>query len=76
MSDPGEDTLDDSCLLSIRLKSGLTSALADGDIAESEWSTGHDIERSALCCMPLTAPTTLHELGSLIFGNDALHLEQ
>ncbi len=26
--------------------------------------------------MPLTAPTTFHEFGSLIFSNDALHLEQ
>ena len=26
--------------------------------------------------MPLPAPTALHELGSLIFSNDALHLEQ
>jgi hypothetical protein len=26
--------------------------------------------------MPLTAATPLHEFGSLIFGNDALHLKQ
>jgi uncharacterized protein YgbK (DUF1537 family) len=26
--------------------------------------------------MPLTAPATLHELRSLIFSDDALHLEQ
>src|SRR5271166_2196543 len=74
--DPGEDSRDDSCLLSIRLKSGLASALANRDVPVSEWSTGHDIQRSALGCMPLTAPTTLHELGSLVFSNDALHLEQ
>src|SRR5271165_4626878 len=74
--DPGEDSLDDSRLLSIRLKSGLASACANRDIPVSEWSTGRDIQRAALCGMPLTAPTTLHEFGSLIFGNDALHLEQ
>jgi hypothetical protein len=26
--------------------------------------------------MALTAPTPLHELGALIFSNDALHLQQ
>src|SRR5271165_4842183 len=39
-------------------------------------STGHDIHGATLCGMPLTTPTTLHEFGSLIFSNDALHLEQ
>ena len=73
---PGEDSLDDMCLLSIRLKSGFASALANRDIPVSEWSTGHDIHGATLCVMPLTAPTTFHEFGSLIFSNDALHLEQ
>src|SRR5208337_3715447 len=42
---PREDSLDDSCLLSIWLKSGLPSALANGDVPVSKWSAGHDIQR-------------------------------
>ena len=60
----------------IRLKSGLSSALANRDVTVPEWSAGHDIHGTALRCMPLTAPATLHELGALVLGNDALHLEQ
>jgi len=73
---PGEDSLDDSCLLNIGLKPSPASALANRDVPISEWSTGHDIQRAALRCMPLTASTTLHELGPLIFCDYALHLEQ
>jgi hypothetical protein len=72
-ADPREESPDDSCLLSIQLKSGLSSALAHRVMAVSEWSTGHGIQRSVPCCMLLTTATPLHLFGSFIFGNDAMH---
>ena len=68
--------MNDACLLRIRLKSGLPSALADRDVPVSKWRARHDIQRAALRGVPLAAPTPLHELGAFELSNDALHLEQ
>jgi hypothetical protein len=63
-------------LFRIRLKLGLAASFPDRYVPVSEWSTRHDIQGAVLCRMALTTPTALHELGALIFSNDALHLEQ
>lgn len=68
--------MNDSCLPSHRFESGLATTFANGDVAVSEWSVGHHIERSALCRMLLASSAPLHDLGSLIFSDDALHLQQ
>src|SRR6516165_9670536 len=74
--DPGEDLPNHMFLFRIRLKLGLAASFPDRYVPVSEWSTRHDIQGAVLCRMALTTPTALHELGALIFSNDALHLEQ
>jgi hypothetical protein len=63
-------------LFCIQLILGLAFSFPDRYVPVSEWSTGHDIQRAVLRCVALAAPTPLHELGALVLGNDALHLEQ
>jgi hypothetical protein len=75
-ADPREDLLDYAGLLGYWLKSRVTSPFTDRHIAISEWSTRHHVERPTLSGMLFSSPTPLHDLGSLIFGDDALHLEQ
>src|SRR5260370_28814410 len=54
----------------------MTSAFPNGDIAVSEGSVGHHVERSALCRMLFASSAPLHDLGPLIFSDDALDLQQ
>jgi len=75
LSDPREDLPDYPGLLRYWLKSRLTSNLANRYIAVPEWSTGHDVERPALGRVLLASPTPLHDLGPLVFGDDALYLQ-
>jgi hypothetical protein len=75
-ADPREDLLDYPCVLGHRLKSRLTAAFTDRHIAISERRAGHHVKRPTLSSMLLPAPTPLHDLGSLILGDDALHLQQ
>jgi hypothetical protein len=75
-ADPREDLLDNSCLLGNWLESRLTATYADRHIAISERSPGHHVKRPTLGSMLLPSPTPLHDLGSLIFSDDALHLQQ
>src|SRR6266851_363822 len=75
-TDPREDLLDNSRLFSNGFKSRLTFAFANRNVTISEWCTRHHVERTALGCMLFTPPTPFHDLGSFIFGNDTLHLEQ
>jgi len=74
--DPREYLLDYPCLLGYWLKSRLTTAFTYRHIAISERRPGHHVKRPALSSMLFASPTPLHDLGSLIFGDDALHLEQ
>jgi hypothetical protein len=76
LSDPGKDLLDYPCLFRDWLKSRLTSTLADRDIAVPERSARHYVERTALGCMFLASATPLHDFGPLVFGDDALYLQQ
>jgi hypothetical protein len=75
-SDPGKNLLNYSCLFSHWFEPGLTSAFPNRDIAVSEWSVGHHVERSALCGMLFATSAPLHDLGSLIFSDNALHLQE
>src|SRR5208337_416208 len=75
-ADPRENLLDYPCLFGHWLKSRLAAALTDRHIPISERRPGHDVKRPTLSSMLLPSPTPLHDLGSLIFGDDALHLEQ
>jgi hypothetical protein len=63
-------------LFSYRFKSRLAIAFVNRNIAISERSPGHHVERTALGCMLLTPPTPLHDFGSLIFSDNALDLQQ
>jgi len=76
LCDPGKDLLDYPCLFRDWFKSRLTPTLADRDIPVPEGSAGHHVERTALSCMLFTSPTPLHDFGSLVFGDNALHLQQ
>jgi hypothetical protein len=75
-ANPREDLLDYPGLLGYWLKSRVTSPFADRHIAISEWRARHHVERPTLSGMLLASPTPLHDLGSLIFGDDALYLQQ
>jgi hypothetical protein len=68
--------LNDSCLLSYQFESSLAPAFPNADIAVSEWSTGHHIQRATLCGMLFASSAPFHDLGSLIFSDDTLHLQQ
>jgi hypothetical protein len=59
-----------------RLKPCLTSAFADRDVTIADGSAGHYVQRAGLRRVLLASPTPLHDLGSLIFSDNALHLEQ
>jgi hypothetical protein len=74
-SDPGEDLLDCRCLLLYWLKPSLTIPLANRYVAISERSTRHHVQRSALSRMLLAAPTPLHDFGTFVFSDNALHLQ-
>ena len=59
-----------------RLKSSVTSAIVNVDIAVPVRRIGHHVERTALSGVLLTSPTPLHDLGPLVLGDDALYLKQ
>src|SRR6266851_8777260 len=73
---PRENLLHNARLFGHRLKSRLTSTLANGDVTIPEWSVRHHVERTTLGRMLFATPAPLHDLGSLIFGDDALHLQR
>ena len=75
-SDPGEDLLHYLCMLGNWLKPRLTAAFTDRHIAITERRAGHHVKRPTLSSMLLSSPAPLHHLGPLIFGDDALHLQQ
>jgi hypothetical protein len=74
-SDPRENIPDDVCLLWNRLKPGLPLAIVNGDVAIPVRCVGHDVERPALSGVLLASPAALHDLGSFVLRNDALHLK-
>src|SRR5579864_1316612 len=74
-SDPRENVPDDVCLLWNRLKPGLPLAIVNGDVAIPVRCVGHDVERPTLSSVLLAPPAPLHDLGSLILRNGALHLK-
>jgi hypothetical protein len=74
--DPGEDLLDNVRLFRNRLKSSVTFAIVNGDKVVPVRGIGHHVERTALRGALLASPTPLHDLGSLVLGDDALYLKQ
>jgi hypothetical protein len=74
-SDPRENVPDDFRLLWNRLKPRLPLAIVNGDVAIPVRCVGHDVERPALSGMLLATPAPLHDLGSLVLRNYALHLK-
>jgi hypothetical protein len=76
LRDPRKDLFDDPRMLGNWLKSCLSVTLLHRNIAVSEGSTGHHVDRTSLGCVLLATPTPLHDLGALVLGDNALHLEQ
>src|SRR3712207_5972272 len=73
---PGKDQAHEACLLGHDLKpSNPTPSLA-GDITIPVGRAGESADRTRSRGMAPSPPTPLQDLGALVFGDDALDLEQ
>ena len=75
-SNPSEDLAHHACLLRNRFESGNATALLRTEVAVSVRSTRHHTNVAGSGSMALATATAFHDLGALIFGNDALDLQQ
>jgi hypothetical protein len=66
----------DPSLLRNRLESRRATTFLGGHIAISIGSTGHHADVAGSSGMPLAAAAPLHDLRALIFGDDALDLQE
>jgi hypothetical protein len=74
--DPFKDISDDIGLFRNWLKPGLTAAIANRNIPVPKRRVRHYVQRSTLSCVLLAAPAPFHDLGPLVFRNNALDLQQ
>jgi hypothetical protein len=75
-ANPGKDRAHDAGLVLHDLEPRHPAALTTTDIAIPKRRTGQCADRARASRMPTPAPRTLQNLGPLVFGNDALNLQQ